>query len=220
MAIQNLRDKLLKAGLVDKKQKVLADTQDRREKKQRGADELAAAEAEKQRLFAEKQAQEAEEQRLAELAKAAERAEREAAHRVRNICDRWAVRVTRPGQRRFYFVQRSGRVGYLWLPDVLCDQLCLGALAIIERMPSAEIAELASRPRPQARKPRSLLQQLIGQVKKGQMQVVSEETHVLLAPEPTERILAIDPSAVRFWARSQKPLGYVSEVGEGVAAAT
>jgi hypothetical protein len=218
MAIQNLRDKLLKAGLVDKKQKVLADTQDRREKKQRGADELAAAEAEKQRLFAEKQAQEAEERRLAELAKAAERAEREAAHRVRNICDRWAVRVTRPGQRRFYFVQRSGRVGYLWLPDALCDQLCLGALAIIERMPSAEIAELASRPRPQARKPRSLLQQLIGQVKKGQMQVVSEETHVLLAPEPTERILAIDPSAVRFWARSQKPLGYVSEVGEGVAA--
>jgi hypothetical protein len=92
--------------------------------------------------------------------------------------------VTRPGQRRFYFVQRSGRVGYLWLPDALCDQLCLGALAIIERMPSAEIAELASRPRPQARKPRSLLQQLIGQVKKGQMQVVSEETHVLLAPEP------------------------------------
>ena len=220
MAIQNLRDKLLKAGLVDKKQKVLADTQDRREKKQRGADELAAVEAEKQRLFAEKQAQEAEERRLAELAKAAERAEREAAHRVRNICDRWAVRVTRPGQRRFYFVQRSGRVGYLWLPDALCDQLCLGALAIIERMPSAEIAELASRPRPQARKPRSLLQQLIGQVKKGQMQVVSEETHVLLAPEPTERILAIDPSAVRFWARSQKPLGYVSEVGEGVAAAT
>ena len=220
MAIQNLRDKLLKAGLVDKKQKVLADTQDRREKKQRGADELAAVEAEKQRLFAEKQAQEAEEQRLAELAKAAERAEREAAHRVRNICDRWAVRVTRPGQRRFYFVQRSGRVGYLWLPDALCDQLCLGALAIIERIPSAEIAELASRPRPQARKPRSLLQQLIGQVKKGQMQVVSEETHVLLAPEPAERILAIDPSAVRFWARSQKPLGYVSEVGEGVAAAT
>ena len=220
MAIQNLRDKLLKAGLVDKKQKVLADTQDRREKKQRGADELAAAEAEKQRLFAEKQAQEAEERRLAELAKAAERAEREAAHRVRNICDRWAVRVTRSGQRRFYFVQRSGRVGYLWLPDALCDQLCLGALAIIERMPSDFIALLASRPRPQARKPRSLLQQLIGQVKKGQMQVVSEETHVLLAPEPTERILAIDPSAVRFWARSQKPLGYVSEVGEGVAAAT
>ncbi|MBL9045369.1 MAG: DUF2058 family protein [Myxococcales bacterium] len=218
MAIQNLRDKLLKAGLVDKKQKVLADTQDRREKKQRGADELAAAEAEKQRLFAEKQAQEAEERRQAELAKATERAEREAAHRVRNICDRWAVRVTRPGQRRFYFVQRSGRVGYLWLPDALCDQLCLGALAIIERMPSAEIAELASRPRPQARKPRSLLQQLIGQVKKGQMQVVSEETHVLLAPEPAERILAIDPSAVRFWARSQKPLGYVSEAGEGVAA--
>lgn len=218
MAIQNLRDKLLKAGLVDKKQKVLADTQDRREKKQRGADELAAAEAEKQRLFAEKQAQEAEERRQAELAKATERAEREAAHRVRNICDRWAVRVNRPGQRRFYFVQRSGRVGYLWLPEALCDQLCLGALAIIERLPTEEIAELAEKPRQQARKPRSLIQQLVSQVKKGQMQVVSEETHVLLPPEPTERILAIDPSAVRFWACSTKPLGYVVDAGDGAAA--
>ena len=215
MAIQNLRDKLLKVGLVDKKQKVLADTQDRREKKQRGADELAAAEAEKQRLFAEKQAQEAEERRQAELAKAAERAEREAAHRVRNICDRWAVRVTRPGQRRFYFVQRSGRVGYLWLPDAVCDQLCLGALAIVERLPAAEIAALGSKPPAPVKKPRSLLQQLIGQVKKGQMQVVSEETHVLLAPEPTERVLAIDPSAVRFWACSGKPLGYLSDGGAG-----
>jgi hypothetical protein len=70
------------------------------------------------------------------------------------------------------------------------------------------------------KKPRSLLQQLIGQVKKGQMQVVSEETHVLLAPEPTERVLAIDPSAVRFWACSGKPLGYLSDggVGSGEAA--
>jgi len=220
MAMQNLRDKLLKAGLVDKKQKVLADTQDRREKKQRGADELAAEEAEKQRLFAEKQAAEAEERRQADLAKATERAHRDAAHRIRNICDRWAVRVTRPGQRRFYFVQRSGRVGYLWLPDALCDQLCLGALAIIERIPAEEIAELANRPKPIIRKPRSLLQQLVSQVKKGEMQFVSEETHVLVAPEPTERILAIDPSAVRFWARSQKPLGYVTETGESAAAVT
>lgn len=217
--MQNLRDKLLKAGLVDKKQKVQADTQDRREKKQRGVDQLVAEEAEKQRQFAEKQAADAEAQRQADLAKAAERALHEAANRVRNISDRWAVRLTKPGQRRFYFVQRSGRVGYLWLPDVICDQLCLGALAIVERLPAEEIADLSNRPRVATRKPRSLLQQLVSQVKKGQMQFVSEETHVLVPPEPAERILAIDASAVRFWARSGKPLGYVAEAGESAGAA-
>lgn len=216
--MQNLRDKLLKAGLVDKKQKVQVDTQDRREKKQRGADQLAAEESEKQRLFAEKQTAEAEARRQADLAKAAERARHEIAHRVRNICDRWAVRLTKGGQRRFYFVQRSGRVGYLWLPDVICDQLCLGALAIVERLPTEEIVDLASRPRVAARKPRSLLQQLVSQVKKGEMQFVSEETHVLLPPEPAERILGIDASAVRFWARSGKPLGYVAESTDAAGA--
>ena len=45
MAIQNLRDKLLKAGLVDKKQKQQVDTQDRREKKQKTVEQLAAEEA-------------------------------------------------------------------------------------------------------------------------------------------------------------------------------
>ena len=219
MAMQNLRDKLLKAGLVDKKQKVQVDTQDRREKKQRGADQLAAEEAEKQRLFAEKQAAEAEARRQADLAKVAERASHEAANRVRNICDRWAVRLTKPGQRRFYFVQRSGRVGYLWLPEVICDQLCLGALAIVERLPTEETTDWASRPRIKGRKPRSLLQKLVSQVKKGEMQFVSEETHVFVPPEPADRILAIDVSAVRFWARSGKPLGYVAEAGDSAGAA-
>jgi uncharacterized protein YaiL (DUF2058 family) len=52
MAMQNLRDKLLKAGLVDKKQKTQVDTQDRRDKKQKGAAQLAAEEESKQRAFA------------------------------------------------------------------------------------------------------------------------------------------------------------------------
>ena len=88
MAIQNLRDKLLKRVSSTKKQKVAVDTQDRREKE--AADKLAAEEAERQRLFAEKQVQEAEAKRQADLAKAAERAlHRSGEPGLRNICDRW-----------------------------------------------------------------------------------------------------------------------------------
>lgn len=206
MAIQNLRDKLLKAGLVDKKQKVLADTQDRREKKQHGADKLAESEAEKRHLFEEKQAAEAHAKRLAEQTRNQQKAQQETAYRIRNICDRWAVRLTKPGVRRFYFVQRAARVGYLWLPESVCDDLCLGALAIVERVPPTETAA-----RVVLRKPRSLLAQLVKKVKEGKMQFVTDETHVLLPPEPTERILALDAEAVRFWARSVKPLGYLTD---------
>ena len=59
--------------------------------------------------------------------------------------------------------------------------------------------------------PRSLLAQLQREVKGGGPPAVVIETHVLLPPEPTERVLAIDPSAVRFWARSAEPLGILPE---------
>ena len=134
MAMQNLRDKLLKAGLVDKKQKTQVDTQDRRDKKQKGAEQLAAEEEAKQRAFAEKLAAEAEAERQREAERAAERLRHEARDRVRNICERWAVRQRRPGQRRFYFIRRSGRIGYLLVSDELLEKLSVGAMAIIERL--------------------------------------------------------------------------------------
>lgn len=216
MALGNLRNQLLKAGLVDKKQKVQADTQDRREKKQKGADQLAAEQEAKQRAFEEQKAAEAEAQRQAEAVRQAERAQAELENRVRSICDRWAVRPTRPGQRRFYYVQRSGRIAYLLVSDAVLDQLLVGALAIVERLPPAEIAQLAQGggPRPVKSRGRSL-QTLLTQVRK-QAGLLSAgvsivETHVLLPPEPTERVLALDPTAVRFWARKAQPLGFLPD---------
>jgi uncharacterized protein YaiL (DUF2058 family) len=218
MALGNLRNQLLKAGLVDKKQKVQADTQDRREKKQKGVDQLAAEQEAKQRAYEEQKAAEAEAQRQAEAARQAERAQAELENRVRNICDRWAVRPTRPGQRRFYYVQRSGRIAYLLVSDAVLDQLLVGALAIVERLPAAEIAELAQGggPRAAVAKTRSRsLQTLLTQVRKqaGLLSagVAVVETHVLLPPEPTERVLALDPTAVRFWARKAQPLGFLPD---------
>ena len=212
MAMQNLRDKLLKAGLVDKKQKTQVDTQDRRDKKQKGAAELAAEEAARQRAFAEKQAAEAEAQRQREAERAAERAAHEARVRVANICAHWAVRQKRPGQRRFYFARRSGAVGYLLVSDELVEKLSVGALAIIERLDDKEyeVALAAARSGP----PRSLLAQLQRELKKpgaAGVPLVSVESHALLPPEPTERVLAIDPTAVRFWARRSEPLGILPD---------
>lgn len=215
MAIQNLRDKLLKAGLVDKKQKQQVDTQDRRDKKQKSVEQLAAEEAERQRQFAEQQAAEAEANRLREAQRTVDRLQHETWNRVRNICDRWAVRQIKPGARRFHFVQRSGRIGYLLVNDALYDQLLQGALAVVERLPPDEIApplrevergQLRQRPRR-----RNLLAELLrAQPHTGLLQIA--ETHVLLPPDAAERVLAIDTSAVRFWAKSSQPLGYVADL--------
>jgi uncharacterized protein YaiL (DUF2058 family) len=208
MAMQNLRDKLLKAGLVDKKQKTQADTQDRRDKKQKGAAELAAEEEARQRAFAEKQAAEAEARRQADLERAAERARHEDRGRVRNICEHWALRKPKPGDRRFYFTRRSGRIGHLMLNDELCEQLRIGALAIIERLDDdeQELALGAAR----GGKPRSLIAQLKRDV--AGPPPLTIPSHVLLPPEPTERVLAIDPTAIRFWARSVAPIGVLTEL--------
>ena len=215
MAIQNLRDKLLKAGLVDKKQKQQVDTQDRRDKKQKSVEQLAAEEAERQRQFAEQQVAEAEANRQREAQRTVDRLQHETWNRVRNICDRWAVRQIKPGARRFHFVQRSGRIGYLMVNDALYDQLLQGALAVVERLPPDEIApplreidrgQLRQRPRR-----RNLLAELLrAQPHPGLLQIA--ETHVLLPPDAAERVLAIDTSAVRFWAKSSQPLGYVADL--------
>jgi hypothetical protein len=215
MAIQNLRDKLLKAGLVDKKQKQQVDTQDRREKKQKSVELIAQEEAEKERQFAIQQAAEAEANRQREAQRTIERLQHETWNRVRNICDRWAVRQIKQGTRRFHFVQRSGRIGYILVNDALYDQLLQGALAVVERLPPDEIAPPLrevdrSQVRARPRRPNLLAELLRAHKQTGLLQSV--ETHVLLAPEAAERVQEIDSSAVRFWARSNQPVGYVADL--------
>jgi uncharacterized protein YaiL (DUF2058 family) len=208
MAMQNLRDKLLKAGLVDKKQKTQVDTQDRRDKKQKGAEQLAAEEAQKQLAFAEKLAAEAEARRKSEAERAAERARHEDRERVRNLCERWAVRQRRPGPQRFYFTRRSGAIGYLLVSDELGEQLQNGGLAIVELLDDheQEVALLAARA---SSRPRSLLDKLKAEV--AGPAAVTIEAHVLLPPEHAERVYAIDPTAVRYWARRSEPIGVFAE---------
>ena len=201
--MQNLRDKLLKVGLVDKKQKQQVDTQARRERKQQGQGAEQTQEEARRAAFEEKRRAEAEAQRRLEEERARERVRRERQNQVRSIADHWAIRQSRPGQHPFYFVQRSGRIGRLLVSAPLRVQLSAGAVAIVERL----LPEEAAVPVPRRR--RGPLEALLRERRGAEYQAV--EAYVLCPWEAAERILKLDESAVRFWARQQDPVGVFAE---------
>src|SRR5713226_3290123 len=131
--MQNLRDQLLKTGLISKGQKQQVEQEKRRERKQlkKGeADELARDE--QRRAYAAR----LEAQRVADRERAAaQRAQFEAKEkllRIRQITDYW--RLEEPsGTCRWYFVTRNNVLTYLYVSEPLGLQLSTGALAIVER---------------------------------------------------------------------------------------
>ena len=132
--MQNLRDQLLKTGLVSKGQKQQVELEKRRERKQlkKGqADELAR---EQQRRAYEAKL---EAQRVADRERAAtQRAQLEAKEkllRIRHIADYWRLSEEPSGTRRWYFVTRNNAVKYLDVSEPLGLQLSTGALAVVER---------------------------------------------------------------------------------------
>jgi uncharacterized protein YaiL (DUF2058 family) len=160
MSMQNLRDKLLQAGLVDEKKKKQADHQARQQRSQKKKKNKArgrrpdAAEAERARVFAEREAErrradrERERRRHRERqaqAAAAEqrRAEHEAAERAaqRELVERYRLRElvqaslflpARPGPVPFHFVSRSGAIRRLDLTTRIAHELEQGMLAIAQ----------------------------------------------------------------------------------------
>jgi len=131
--MQNLRDQLLKTGLISKGQKQQVEQEKRRERKQlkKGeADELAQ---EQQRRTYEARL---EAQRVADRERAAaQRTQFEAKEkllRIQHITDYW--RLEEPtGTLRWYFMTRNNVVKYLSVSEPLGLQLSTGALAIVER---------------------------------------------------------------------------------------
>src|ERR1700674_129625 len=101
--MQNLRDKLLKAGLVTEKQAQEAAREKRPPKKHREREEAESAEEEQRR--------EAFAAREAELAEARMQSER--ARRLRQIVE--SNRIDDPGASMFHYVRRSGKIGRLAL---------------------------------------------------------------------------------------------------------
>jgi len=154
--MQNLRDKLLKAGLVDKKSKKKADHEERKrrtKKRQSGSlkkDEDAERRAEYERRQAEQREQDrlraerrkaesqAEAERLAAEHAVVEAAEREAQRKLQEISRaRELVQASMflpktPGPVRFHFVSRSGAIRHLDLSTRLIHELDRGQLAIAQ----------------------------------------------------------------------------------------
>ena len=136
--MQNLRDQLLKTGLINKGQKQQVEQDKRRERKQlkKGqADEIAQ---EQQRRAYEARL---EAQRVADRERAAsQHAQCEAKEkllRIRQITDYW--RLEEPtGTLRWYFMTRNNVVKYLSVSEPLGLQLSTGALAIVERPEEVE----------------------------------------------------------------------------------
>ena len=131
--MQNLRDQLVKTGLVSKGQKHQVEQEKRRERKQLKKGEADALAQEQQRRAYEARL---EAQRVADRERAAaQRTQFEAKEkllRIQHITDYW--RLEEPtGTLRWYFMTRNNVVKYLSVSEPLGLQLSTGALAIVER---------------------------------------------------------------------------------------
>jgi uncharacterized protein len=132
-AMQNLRDKLLKAGLVTEKQAQEAEKGQKRPRATVKAkeDALSAEERQRQEAFAQREAEISEERKKEAARKAEARMQSERALRLRQLVETNRVREP-PGEVNFHFVKRSGKIGRLAVSPETAKLLESGAAAVVE----------------------------------------------------------------------------------------
>ncbi len=136
--MQNLRDKLLKAGVVDKKAKKKADHDARVQRAEQGGHKIAQdAEAQRKAVWEQQQAAQRERDQALEAARRAQREARERRDRVQQLIDYYGARPQR-GPRRWYFMARSGAIRAFSVSEEEGKRLERGQLAIVERGSDAE----------------------------------------------------------------------------------
>jgi uncharacterized protein YaiL (DUF2058 family) len=179
--MQNLRDKLLKAGLVSKDQVQRADAQPPPPAQQRARPEnTARASARPPPAARRPEPREVSVPKLPPLpgSKAHQRIEaqkqREIDNKLRELVQPNQVAIE-PGTHTFYFVTRKGKLRRLELSDAQAALLEQGKLAVVERQEPACIE------------------------------------HSLVPPEVAEKMMAIFPKAVRFLNREGAAVGFISD---------
>ena len=138
--MQNLRDKLLKAGLVTEKQAKEAARENKAPKRPHREREEQLSTEEKQRrdAFAAREAELAEARRK-EAAKVAEaRMQSERARQLRQIVQ--SNRIDDPGAGLFHYVRRNGKIGRLALGEATQKLLESGGAAVVEDPGSPDCA--------------------------------------------------------------------------------
>jgi uncharacterized protein YaiL (DUF2058 family) len=142
--VQDLRDKLLKAGAIDKKQARKARTEARKQKKKKlkkggKVDAGREQEQEQRERFEAKQAEERAEvqRRQAELNREAEQRAQES--RIQDLIRAHAIKV-RPSktERPFHYVGPDRRIRRIHVSPDLANQLASGLLAIVETASTGE----------------------------------------------------------------------------------
>jgi uncharacterized protein YaiL (DUF2058 family) len=134
--MQNLRDKLLKAGLVSEKDLKEAERKKRDDKPRPASFKARVAkesEEDRQRreAFAAREAEQSEERRKEAAKKAEARMQSERAHKIRQIVE--SNRIREPaGEVSFHFVKRSGKIGRIAVSAETAKLLGAGAAAIVE----------------------------------------------------------------------------------------
>jgi uncharacterized protein YaiL (DUF2058 family) len=134
--MQNLRDKLLKAGLVSEKDVKDAE-QKRREQKPKPAsfkarvEQQSDEERQRREAFAAREAELADERRQEAAKKAEARMQSERAHKIRQLVESHRIREP-AGEVSFHFVKRSGKIGRLAVSPETAKLLEAGAAALVE----------------------------------------------------------------------------------------
>lgn len=131
--MQNLRDKLLKAGIVDKKAKKQADHQARQQRAEQGGHKIAQdAEAKRQAAWEQQLAAQRERDQAIEAERRAAREARELLLRAQQRIDYYSAKPQR-GPRRWYFMARGQKIRAFSISEEEARRLERGQLAIVER---------------------------------------------------------------------------------------
>ncbi|HTO98935.1 MAG TPA: DUF2058 family protein [Myxococcales bacterium] len=139
--MQNLRDKLLKAGLVTEKQAQEAAREQRQGSSKKIHDrdrQVSQEERERQTAFAAREAELAEERRKEAAKQTEARMQSERARRLRQLVE--AHRIREAGEVGFHYVRRSGKIGRLDVSVATQKLLEQGGAAVVEDPGSPDCA--------------------------------------------------------------------------------
>ena len=134
--MQNLRDQLLKAKVIDRKTKKKADQTAKTAKRKKGHRTIAAEEEQRTQAFEERRESQRAEDRRREERRQKKQLAAEKRYRLRDIVERGIIHEGRRGRRRFHFVARTGRIPYFEVAEEVAAQLERGSAAVVE-MPMA-----------------------------------------------------------------------------------
>jgi uncharacterized protein len=135
--MSDIREQLLKAGLVSAKQVRQAKHQERVHRKEVGQEGLEAEKASREKAILAEEEERRRQDRELEEARMARLAEDEAARALTGSIQAGWIRDATGGNRRFYFVTEGVRITYLDLNDQAVRRLLSGSAAIVVTLGAA-----------------------------------------------------------------------------------